>query len=134
MGETCTITINLLEYLGNVVKARVMLELLQNTPYGGGGAKLMRGDDMGEVSWINRCGGTRDKRVCFLEKLLGRLELTGGWNPTVKRIPGVRNTLADGISRWPRLVLIAGDKVDELTNSMNGPKKISGGGVRVFAL
>ena len=51
-------------------------------------------------------------------RMLGRLESTGGWNYTAKHIPGVRNTLADGISRWPRVILA--DKVRELTNSDDG--------------
>ena len=71
---------------------------------------------MAAVSWITRCGGARDKRACLLVRLLGRLELKGGWNPTAKHIPGVRNTLADGISRWPWLVVA--DRVQELTNSI----------------
>ena len=60
-----------------------------------------------------RWGG--DKRAYFLMRMLGRLELVEGWNPTAKHIPDVRNTLADGISRWPRSVVV--DKVKELTNS-----------------
>ena len=63
-----------------------------------------------------------------------RDRLTGGWNPTAKHIPCGRNTLADGIWRWPQLALFAADKVNDLTKSMNGAKKISGGGMRVFAV
>ena len=48
-------------------------------------------------------------------RMLGRLKIKGGWNHTAKHIPGLRNTLADGISRWPRALLA--DKVRELTNS-----------------
>ena len=71
---------------------------------------------MAAVSWITRCGDNRDKRACLLMRMLGRLELTGGWNPTAKHIPAVRNTLVDGISRWPRLAVA--DKLKELTNSI----------------
>ena len=46
--------------------------------------------------------------------MLGCLELAGGSNYTAKHIPGVQNTLADGISRWPRVILA--DKVRELTH------------------
>ena len=60
-------------------------------------------------------GGGGDKRACLLMRMLGRLEIKGGWNHTAKYISGVRNTLADGISRWPRVILA--DKVRELTNS-----------------
>ena len=48
-------------------------------------------------------------------RMLGRLELAGGWNHTAKHIPGVQNTSADGISCWPRAILEA--KVRELTHS-----------------
>ena len=47
----------------------------------GGGAILMRGDNMAAVSWITRCGGARDKRACLLVRMLGRLELKGGGTP-----------------------------------------------------
>ena len=48
-------------------------------------------------------------------RMLGRLELAGGWNHTIKHIPGVQNSLADGVSRWPREMLA--DKVRELTHA-----------------
>ena len=119
--ETCStcssITINLLEMLGMVVAARVMLELVEEKADTKGDPILMRGDSTSAVSWISPCGGVRDKRACLLMmRMLGRLEIKGGCNHTAKHIPGVRNTLADGIiSRWPRV--IRADKVRELTNS-----------------
>ena len=60
-------------------------------------------------------GGDRQQGVCLLMRMLERLELAGRWNHTAKHIPGVQNTLADGISRWPRAILA--DKVRELTHS-----------------
>ena len=54
-------------------------------------------------------------------RMLGRLEIKGGWNHTAKHIPGVQITLADGISRWPRVILA--DKVRELTNSDDWSKQ-----------
>ena len=48
-------------------------------------------------------------------RMLGRLELTGEWNPATNHIPRVGNTLVGGISRWPRSAV--SDKVEELTNS-----------------
>ena len=44
-----------------------------------------------------------------------RLRLAGAWNCNAKGIPGVHNTLADGVSRWPREMLA--DKVRELTHA-----------------
>ena len=46
--------------------------------------------------------------------ILRRLALVGGWNHAAKHMPGVQNTLADGISRWAREMLA--DKVRELTH------------------
>ena len=48
-------------------------------------------------------------------RMLRRLQVRGGWNHTAKHIPGVRNILIDGNSRWSRVILV--DKVRELTNS-----------------
>ena len=104
LGETCTVTIDLLELLGMVVTTWVMLELVGDRPDAEGGPILMRGDNMAAVSWITRCGGARDKRACLLMRMLGRLELTGEWNPATNHIPRVGNTLVGGISRWPRSV------------------------------
>ena len=42
-------------------------------------------------------------------RMLGRLELAGGWNHTNKHIPGAHNTLAEGNSRWTIVILV--DKV-----------------------
>ena len=84
LGETCTVTIDLLELLGMVVTTWVMLELVGDRPDAEGDPILMRGDNMAAVSWITRCGGARDKRACLLIRILGSLELTGGWNPTAK--------------------------------------------------
>ena len=101
--ETCStcssITINLLELLGVVVTAWVMLELVGDRVDEKGDPILMRGDNTAAVSWISRCGGARDKRACLLMRMLGRLEIKGGWNHTAKHFPGVRDALANGISR-----------------------------------
>ena len=48
-------------------------------------------------------------------RMLGRLEIKGGWNHAAKNIPGVRFTRADGIYRWPCVILA--DKVRDLTHS-----------------
>ena len=50
-----------------------------------------------------------------------------------KHIPGVQNTLADGISRWPRSLLA--DKVKELTNSSDWHERpIGTRGSRIFGI
>ena len=48
-------------------------------------------------------------------RMLGRLEIQGGWRYDAKHISGVQNTLADGISCWPRSELA--DSVRQLTNT-----------------
>ena len=76
------------------------------------------------ISWVTRCGGERDRRVSLLMRMCGRLEIAGGWNHTAKHIPGVQNTLADGISRWPGSLLA--DNVREVTNSSDWYEQPSG--------
>ena len=76
---------------------------------------MMRGYNVAAVTWVNRCGGAMDKRVCLLMSMLGRLEIKGGWSHDAKHIPGVQNTLADGISRWARTEMV--ENIRELTNS-----------------
>ena len=95
--ETCTIPINLLELLGMVVTAWVMLELVGDRPDAEGDPILTRDDNRVAISWFTRCGGARDKRACLLMRMIGRLDLTEGWNHTAKYIAGVQNILADGI-------------------------------------
>ena len=113
--ETSSVTINLLELVGMVMTAWVMHELVGDRPEMKGDPILMRGDNFAAVSWSNRCGGARDKRAGLMMRTMGRLEIRGGWRYDAKHIPGVENTLADGISRWPRAELA--EKVRQLTNT-----------------
>jgi len=99
--ETSSITINLLELFGMFMTAWVVQCLVGDRPNEKGAPILMRGDNVSAVSWVNRCGGSRDRRAGLLMRLLGRLEIESGWCHIAKHIPGVANTLADGISRWP---------------------------------
>ena len=71
-----------------VVTAWVMLELEGDRPDAEGDPILMRGDNRACVSWVTRCGGATDKRAFLLMRMLGRLELAGGWNHTAKHICG----------------------------------------------
>ena len=86
-----------------VVTAWGMLELADDTPESVGDPIVMHGDNVAAVTWVNRGGGARDKIACLLMTMLGRLEITGGWSHDAKHIPGVQNTLADGISLGPVL-------------------------------
>ena len=133
LHETCTITINLLELLGMVVTAWVMLELVGDTPESDGDPVLMRGDNTAAVSWVNKCGGARDKRAGLLMRMLGRLEIKGGRSHAAKHIPGVQNVLVNGISRWPCAEL--GSKVRELSNADDWSERpIGTQGEGIFAL
>ena len=100
--ETSSVTINLLELVGMVLTAWVMHELVGDHPAQRGDPIRIRGDNFAAVTWSNRCGGAKDKRAALMMRMLGRLEIRGGWRYSAKHIPGVQNTLADGISRWPR--------------------------------
>ena len=62
---------------------------------------VMRGDNVAAVTWVNRCGGARDKRACLLMRMLGHLEIKGGWSHDAKNILGVQNTLAGYIALAP---------------------------------
>ena len=96
------ITINLLELCGMVVTAYVTQVILQDRPDTQGDPVLLRGDNVAAVSWINRCGGSHNRRASLAMRLLGRLEITSGWSHDAKHIPGAQNVVADGISRWPK--------------------------------
>ena len=65
---------------------------------------------MSAVSWVNRCGGSRNRRAGIIMRMLGRMEIESGWCQVTKHIPGVKNRLADGISRWPE---------EEMKNNVN---------------
>lgn len=76
---------------------------------------LMHGDNMSAVAWAYSCGGARDKRfVLLMMRTLSRVEVSSGWSHVAKHISGIKNTLADGTSRWPRPVVAK--KVKALTN------------------
>ena len=94
------VTTNLLELCAMVMTVYVTQVILQDRPKTPGDPVLLRGD-VGADSWINRCGGSRNRRAALTMRLLGRLEITSGWSHDAKHIPGVQNVVADGISRWP---------------------------------
>ena len=98
-----SITINLLELIGMMMSAFVMQITENDRPEYAGDRVLLRGDNVSAVSWLNRCGGAREKRAALLVmRIMGRLEITSGWSHKAKHIPGVLNVLlADGISRSP---------------------------------
>lgn len=99
-SESSAITLNTLELLGMIITSWVVQMMGGDKPSEGGQSVLMRGDNVSAVSWVNRCGGSRDRRACLLMRLLGRMEMHNGWCHVAKHIPGRNNVLAEGISRW----------------------------------
>ena len=77
--ETCSVTINLLELVGMVLTAWVMHELVGDRPESKRDSILMRVDNFAAVTWANQCGGARDKLAGLMMRMLGRLEIQGGW-------------------------------------------------------
>ena len=120
LQETCTITINLLELVGRVVTAQVMLESVGDRPDAAGASILMRSNNMTSVLWVSRSSsGATDERSFFLMIMLGRLDLAGGWYHTETPIRGVHNLSAHRFPPWFTGMLA--DKVGELIHSSDWP-------------
>ena len=96
------IMINLLELCGMVMTAYVTQVISQDRPQTPGDRIMLRGDNVAAVSSINRCAASRSRRAALAMRLLGRLEITGGWSHDAKHIPGVQDVVADIISRWSK--------------------------------
>lgn len=96
------LSIDLLELLGMVVTAYVMVAVKGDMPTVTGEPVLMRGDSSCAVTWVNKCGGMRNPRAAFAMRWLGVLEMNSGWCFESAHIPGSSNILADGITRWNR--------------------------------
>ena len=60
-----SITINPMELIGMMMSAFVM-QIAEND-------RLEHA-----VSWLNRCGGARDKHAALVMRIMGRLEITSG--------------------------------------------------------
>ena len=84
-----SITINLLELIGMTMSAFMMQITENDRPEYAGDTVLLRGDNVSAVSWLNRCGGARDKHAALVMRTTGILEITSGWSQKAKHIPGV---------------------------------------------
>ena len=96
------ISINVLELLGMVVSARVLVSRCAERPSATGDCVLLRGDNKDAVAWVPLCRGGKEPRSGALMRLPGALELSSGWHFDAKYVQGVFNVSADGISRWDR--------------------------------
>lgn len=94
------ISINVLELLGMLVGAWLLVVEQHHRPAAAGDCVLLRGDNEASVAWIQRCRGGREPRSGALIRLLGVLEVSSGWHFQASHVSGVLNSLADGISRW----------------------------------
>ena len=74
------ISINVLELLGMVVSAWVLVSLCAERPAALGDCVLLRGDNEAAVEWVRRCRGGKEPRSGALMRLLGVLELSSGWH------------------------------------------------------
>ena len=131
--ETSAIRVNLLELAGMFMTAWVVHMIVGDRPQTAGDAVLLRGDNVSAVSWVNKCGGAKDRRAGLLMRLLGRMEITSGWCHFAKHIPGLENTLADGISRWPENKVH--EHVARLTNDDGWKEQnVQAHGKKIFSL
>ena len=95
-----SLTINVLELFGMVWTAYVMIVMRGEVAGRGGEAVLMRGDNASAVQWVLNCkGGKDDVRAGGLMRILGALEVRGGWCFQAKHVAGAENVLADLITR-----------------------------------
>ena len=73
------ISMNILELLGVVMSAWLMVVLLRETPEGTTDCVLLRGDDKSAVQWIKKCRGGNEARGGALMRYLGVLEIASGY-------------------------------------------------------
>jgi len=69
-------------------------------------AVLIRVDNTSTVSWVMKCRGGKGnelsgERVGAMMRMMGVLEVEGGFGFQAKHVKGKENVLADGITRWP---------------------------------
>lgn len=79
MADINSLSIDVLELLGMVMTACVMIFLRKDTPEQKGGAVFMRGDNESAVQWIRKC--YRGNNIIIaggLMRKLGVLEEIGG--------------------------------------------------------
>ena len=116
-----------------VVTVWVMLELRGDKPAAGEDPIVVRGDSAAAVIFVNRCGGSKDKRAFLLMRMLRCLQIKGGLSHVATHIPGVQKTLADGVSRWPCSELV--EKVRSVTSSDEWVEQhIGPRGLKIFGL
>ena len=94
------ISINVLELLGMVVSAWVLVSPCAERPAASGVCVLWRSDNEAAAGWVRRCRGGKEPRSGALMRLLGVLDLSSGWHFDAQHVRGIFIVAADGISRW----------------------------------
>ena len=96
------LSINVLELLGMLTTAFVMIVIRKHGPGTVGEAVLMRGDSSSAVQWVKNC-----KRGKWKVRSGGTMTVFGGVTADrgvvllqAKHVRGVDNGLTDGITRW----------------------------------
>ena len=96
------LSINVLEHLGMVVSAIVLVSSCADRPSATGDCALLRGGNKAAVHWVRQCRGGLEPRSGALMRLLGVLELSSGWRFEATHVRSIHDAAADGISRWDR--------------------------------
>ena len=100
-GHVNRLSINVLELLGVVMTAFVMVVIRTDRLARAGEPVPMRGNSSSAVQWVKNCQeGKGEARWGALMLVLGVLEQIGGWCFQAKHVRGVENVLADGMTRW----------------------------------
>ncbi|CAN0043129.1 unnamed protein product, partial [Choristocarpus tenellus] len=94
-GERGSISINVLELLGMVMNAWVLVMKVKGRAKTKGDLVLLRGDNYSAVHWFRKCGGAKDKRAGGLMRIMGVLEIAGEWPFAAEHVAGKKNELAD---------------------------------------
>ena len=101
-GVDDDISINMLERLGMVVSAFVLVFSCADRPSATGGCALLRRHNEAAVHWLRRCRRGLEPRSDGLMRLLGILEVSLEWHSEATHGRGIHKAADDGISRWDR--------------------------------
>ena len=96
------LSINVLELLGMVLLAFVLVFSCADRPSATGGCALLRLDNETAVHWMRQYRGGLEPLSGALMRLLGVSEVSSGWRFESTHVRGIHNAAADGISRWDR--------------------------------
>lgn len=82
-----------------LLSAGVMFYRQRDRPKEAEDPPLLRGGNIPAVTWVNKGGGSRDRGVRVLMRLLGRLRVVSGWSYLERHVAGGDYVTADGVLR-----------------------------------